>query len=56
MYDNISIVGCFNDFFDDINVDKIIQLMHPDGYLIIHDTVPYHLSDYFKSKFQIIYF
>jgi hypothetical protein len=55
MYDNISIVGCFNDFFDDINVDKIIQLMHSDGYLIIHDTVPYNLSDYFKTKFQLFY-
>jgi len=56
IYDNISIVGCYKDLFDDINIDKIISIIECDGYLIIHDDVPYIFSDYFYKKFKICYF
>lgn len=51
IYDNISIVGCYQDLFNDANIDKIIKILHPNGYIIIHDTVPYYYSEYFYSKF-----
>ncbi len=51
IYDNISIVGCYQDLFDDANIDKIIKILHPNGCIIIHDTVPYYYSEYFYSKF-----
>ena len=54
IYNNISIVGCYIDFFDDVNIDKIIEIIEYDGYLIIHDNIPYILSDYFYKKFVII--
>ena len=56
IYNNISIVGCYRDFFDDINIDKLISIIECDGYLIIHDTIPYIFSDYFYEKFKICYF
>lgn len=56
IYNNISIVGCYIDFFDDINIDKIIKIIEYDGYLIIHDNVPYIFSNYFYKKFKICYF
>ena len=52
IYDNISVVGCYQDFFDNQNIDKIIKILNPDGYIIIHDTVPYRYSDYFYLKFK----
>lgn len=54
IYNNISIIGCYKNLFDDINIDKIIKIIDCDGYLIIHDTIPYIFSDYFYEKFVII--
>jgi len=54
IYDNISIVSCYQDLFDDANIDKIRKILNPNGYIIIHDTVPYYYSDYFHSTFKCI--
>ena len=54
IYDNISIVGCYQDLFDDANIDKIKKILNPNGYIIIHDTVPYYYSDNFHSTFKCI--
>ena len=54
IYDNISVVGCYQDLFDDENIDKIKKILNPNGYIIIHDTVPYCYSDYFHSIFKCI--
>lgn len=54
MYDSISVIGCYQDFFDIKNIDKIIKILNPDGYIIIHDTVPYYYSEYFNSIFYEI--
>ena len=51
MYDSISVVGCYQDFFDIKNIDKIVKILNPDGYIIIHDSIPYYFSEYFYSKF-----
>ena len=51
IYDSISVIGCYQDFFDNKNIDKIVKILNPDGYIIIHDTVPYYYSDYFHLSF-----
>jgi len=54
MYDSISVVGCYQDLFDNANIDKIKKILNPNGYIIIHDTVPYYYTDNFHSKFKFI--
>ncbi len=51
-FDAVMIVGCYIDFFNKKNIDKISELLKKrDGYLLIQDSVPYRIDKYFFTNF-----
>lgn len=54
-FDSIVITNCYQDFFSEININKLNCLLQNNNTIYIHSKVPYIITKYMETQLNCIY-